>query len=65
MQQGSFLMLRHTDQAPPSRAQSSAHFLWITLCVSVGGMADVLDPKGFFHYARKSGKNEFTMKSIT
>jgi hypothetical protein len=31
----------------------------------VGGMADVLDPKGFFHYGRKSGKNEFTMKSIT
>jgi len=65
IQQGIFLAVSGPGRACLSSTQSSAHFLWITLCVSEGRMTDVLDPKGFFLAARKSGNNEFIIKSIT
>ena len=58
-------MLRGVCNGDVAAAKSSTQFLWITLCVTAMRFTDVLDIKGFFPAARKSGMGKFIMKSNT
>ena len=58
-------MLHGVCNGDVTAAKSSTQFLWITLCVTAMRFTDVLDIKGFFPAARKSGMAKFSMKSNT